>query len=298
MVAYRKQGVAIFRARARGRKEGSGRKLEPWQMGQVARAIRDQCPDQLKLPFYLWTREAVVALVKRRYGVRISRWTAGRYLKRWGFTPQKPIRQAFERDEGAVRRWLKEEYPAIRQCAGRVRALIFWADEMGVRSDHSAGRSFSPRGQKPVVRGTGKRFGCNMISALTNQGHLVFRVFHERFTSAVFIDFLSRLVRQYPTRKIFLVVDRHPAHVSAATRAWVAAHKDRIELFFLPAYSPDLNPDEFLNQDVKNNAVARGRPRNREQLVKNVRGYLRRRQRQPGIVRQDFAAPSVRYAAA
>lgn len=295
--AFRRMGEALFQARKRGRKEGMARKLAPWQEAQVARAIRDKNPDQLKLPFYLWTRSAVVELVKRRYGIRISLATAGRYLARWGFTPQKPIKRALEQSREAVRRWLKVDYPAIRARAQAEGALIFWEDEMGIRSDHAAGRSFSPKGKTPVVVRTGKRFGCNMISAISNRGKLYFKLFTGRFNSGVFIDFLGRLIKQIPDRKIFLIVDGHSAHCSHATRAWVAAHADRIELFFLPPYSPELNPDEFLNQDVKSNAVGRKRATHLAELMTNVRGYLRSRQRVPESVRRYFHAPTVQYAA-
>lgn len=297
MVAFRGRGEALFEAKPRGRKEGEQRKLAPWQEAQLARAIRDKHPEQLKLPFYLWTRAAVVELVTRRYGIAISLATAGRYLNRWGFTPQKPVKRALEQNLEAVRQWLEEAYPAIRERAQAEGALIFWEDEMGIRSDHAAGRSFSPKGKTPVVARTGKRFGCNMMSAISNRGKLYFTVFTGHFTSQVFIDFLGRLLQQIPGRKIFLIVDGHSAHRSRATRGWVAAHADRIELFFLPPYSPELNPDEFLNQDVKSNAVGRKRATSVTELMANVRAYLRSRQRSLEAVRRYFWAPTVQYAA-
>lgn len=296
--AYRREGERVFEAGRRGRPKGSGRRLKSWQMAQLARTLREKSPEQLKLPFYLWTRDAVVELIERRYGVRVSRWTAGRYLKKWGFTPQKPVRRAFEQDEAAVRRWLNEEYPEIRRRAKAERARIYWGDEMGLRSDHAAGRSFSPKGKTPVIRGTGKRFGCNMISAITNRGHLSFKVFDRYFTGAVFIDFLSRLVRQNKGRKIFLIVDGHPAHRGRKVQDWFEKRAEEIELFFLPGYSPELNPDEMLNQDVKSNAIGRQRPRSAEDLKGSVRSYLHRRQRQPHIVRCYFHESHVLYAAA
>lgn len=297
MVAFRRRGEALFQARKRGRKEGAARKLAPWQEAQVARAIRDKNPEQLKLPFYLWTRSAVVELVERRYGLRISLATAGRYLDRWGFTPQKPVRRALEQNREAVQRWLEEEYPGIRDRAQVEGARIFWEDEMGIRSDPAAGRSFSPKGKTPVVVRTGKRFGCNMISAISNRGKLSFKVFTGRFNSQVFIDFLGRLIKQIPGRKIFLIVDGHSAHCSRLTRHWVEAHADRLELFFLPPYSPELNPDEFLNQDVKSNAVGRKRPTDLAELMTNARSYRRSRQPSPETVRRSFHAPTVQYAA-
>ena len=157
-----------------------------------------------------------------------------------------------------MKRWLEEEYPAIRVAAKKEKALIYWADGMGVRSDHRAGRSYAPQGKTPAIAGTGQRFGCNVVSALTNRGHLSFMVFKKGFTAPVFLQFLRRLVKQAP-RKVFVIVDKHPVHRSKKVPAWLAQNATRIRLFFLPGYSPELNPDEMVNQDVKTNAVGRKR---------------------------------------
>jgi transposase len=292
--AYREGGEKALKAKRRGRRKGGS--LLPWQAAQIAKTVIDRHPEQLKLPFYLWTREGVGQLMERRFGIRLSVWTVGRYLARWGFTPQKPLRRAYEKNPEKVRRWLEEDYPRIRKQAKREKAGIYWGDEMGLRSDHSVGRSYGRRGQKPVIPGTGQRFGCNMISAITNQGQLNFMVFKEQFRNEVFKEFLRRLVRQ-SKRKVFLIVDGHPVHRAKKIKQWVEENADHISLFFLPGYSPELNPDEILNQDVKSNSVGRKRPHNQKQLLANVRGYLRGRQRQPHIVKRYFNEKHVRYAA-
>jgi transposase len=291
--AYRTGGTKALKARRRGRPKGGT--LLPWQAAQIARTINDRRPEQLKLPFYLWTREGVRELIQQRFGIDLSLTTVGRYLARWGFTPQKPVRRAFEKNPGAVRRWLAEEYPTIRKQAKREGAEIDWCDEMGLRSDHAVGRSYGRRGRTPVIPGTGQRFGCNMISAITNRGHLAFMVFKERFQADVFLDFLKRLIRQVK-RKVFLIADRHPVHRAGKVKMWLAENEHRIRLFFLPSYSPELNPDELLNQDVKSNALGRRRPRTRDEMVESIRQYLRKRQRQPSVLKSYFDEPHVRYA--
>jgi len=292
-------GSAALRPRKRGPKPhptidaATGRK--------VVRQIVDHCPDQLLLPFALWTREAVRELLDRRYGIKLAVTTVGRYLRSWGLTPQKPVRGAYEKDDRAVRAWLQERYPAIHARAKRENAEIHWGDEMGLRSDHQTGRSYSPKGQTPVVPGTGKRFSCSMISTITNRGSLSFMVYTKKFTAEVLIGFLARLLRQQPVRrggKIFLIRDGHPVHKSAKARRWILAHGDRIELFLLPSYSPEVNPDELLNQDVKSNALGRRRPRDLEEMIAGTRSYLRSTQRQPHIVSAYFREEHVRYAAA
>jgi transposase len=294
MQLYRSKGTAGLRAHKRGRPAGG--RLQGWQAAQITRTIVDRCPDQLKLPMYLWTREAVALLIKRRFGIEVSVWTAGRYLCKWGFTSQKPVRRAFEQDAEEVRRWLEVEYPRLKALAKRDGAEIYWGDEMGLRSDHAAGRSYGRKGKTPVIPGTGKRFGCNMVSAITNRGQLYFMVFKSRFQSEVFVRFLQRLSKQVK-RKIYLIVDSHPVHRSTSVRRWVDDRRGEMKLFFLPGYSPELNPDEYLNQDVKSNAVGRRRPTTQTEMLMNVRGYLRSTQRQPGVVVKYFCADSVRYAA-
>lgn len=292
--AHQKGGDAALKAHKRGPKHQS--RLAGHQAATVVRLITDRCPDQLKLPFALWTRDAVRQLIENRYGISVSVWTVGRYLQRWGFTPQKPLRRAYEQDPQAVQRWLERDYPAIRRPARTERAQIHWGDEMGMRSDHQAGRSYGLKGHTPVIPGSGQRFGCNMISTVTNRGRLAFMVFKKRFTGTVMIDFLQRLIKRNQ-QKVFLIVDGHPVHRSRQVKGWVYRHRRRIRLFFLPGYSPQLNPDELLNQDVKTNAVGRNRPQNQPEMMRQVRSYLRSTQRRPQIVKNYFKHKDVHYAA-
>ena len=266
------------------------------QEKQAKKMIVDKCPDQLKLPFALWTREAVGDYLRDAFGVDVSVWTIGRYLKNWGFSPQKPVYKAYEQKSPEVRKWLKKEYPAIKQRASEENGEIHWADEMGMRSDHQAGTTWAPKGKTPVIVKTGKRFRLNMISSLTNRGKLEFMLFKEGFTAGIFIDFLGRLIR-YNRRKVFIIVDGHPAHKAKMVKEWLEEHSDRIELFFLPAYSPELNPDELVNQDVKTNAVGKHRTLNVDQLKSNVENYLSKRRNNPTQVRKYFHEKNVRYAA-
>jgi transposase len=175
MALYNENGWNALKAKPKGRKKKST--LLPWQAAQTVRTIEDRCPDQIKLPYVLWTREAVCDLIEKRFGIRRSVWTIGRWLANWGFTPQKPMRRALEQDPVAIKKWLDEEYPAIKEDAKREKAIIYWCDEMGLRSDDAVGRSFARKGNTPIMHATGKRFGCNMISAIANRGEMAFMVF-------------------------------------------------------------------------------------------------------------------------
>jgi len=294
--ALRALGEAAVVQQRRGRRAGEVAKLSPLQQVQIQRQIREKNPDQLQLPFALWTREAVRDLVARRFGVTLAIRTVGDYLRRWGFTPQKPIQRAYERDQAAVNRWLAEAYPALRARAKRERAMILWGDEMGIRSDHARGRSFSPAGTTPVVGKTGRRFSCNVIQAVGNRGELWFRVFQGRFSQEVFIDFARRLIKTAKGRKLILIVDGHPGHRGKNARRFIADHADLLEVIYLPGYSPDLNPAEYLNNDTKHRVLSK-RPKTPEELAERARSHLHRRQKQPHVVRSFFQHPSVAYAA-
>jgi transposase len=294
--AFRRSGEAGLAQQRRGRRAGEVAKLAPWQQAQIVKTITEKNPDQLQLPFALWTREAVRDLVERRFSVRLAIRTVGDYLGRWGFTPQKPTQRAYERDQAAVERWLAESYPALRARAKKEGAQILWGDEMGIRSDHARGRSFAPAGQTPVVGKTGRRFSVNVIQAVGNRGELWFRVFAGRFGQDVFIDFLRRLVKTAQGRKLILVVDGHPGHRGKKARSFIDAHRELLEVVYLPGYSPDLNPAEYLNNDTKH-GVLKTRPATPDELAGRTRSHLHRRQKQPHVVRGFFRHPAVAYAA-
>lgn len=289
----RKYGLQGLKAKKKGPKGKTSLTAE--QIRFIRRKITDKQPDQMKLAFYLWTQEAVADLIKKKYGITLSKSTVGRYLREWGFSPQKPIHKAVEQDPEAVKHWLEEEYPSIVERARQEQATIYWGDEMGIRSDDHRGRSYAPIGQTPVITTTGKRFGCNMISALSNRKKLFFMIFTKKFNADMFIVFLSRLTKQLHG-KIFLIVDHHRVHESQKVTKWVERNHKKIELFFLPAYSPELNPDELLNQDVKANAVNRTNILTSQDLTKAVRKYLHRRQKQPDTIHNYFQGKHVQYA--
>lgn len=290
-------GPDVLASGKRGRPAGSGAVLKPWQAAKIVNLIRDRMPNQLKLPFYLWTREAVQRLIHDEFGIDLAPTTMGLYLKRWGFTVQKPAVRAYERNEADVLEWLEKKYPAIAERAKKEGALIWWGDETGVRSRHVSGTTFGVKGQTPIVRATGKWFGCNLISAITNRGELAFMLYEGSFNAATFQDFLERLIKQ-ADKKIFLVLDNLRVHHAKVLRPWLAANAEKIELFFLPSYSPDLNPNEILNQDIKTNSVGKERARTKDELKSNTIAHLVKRQSQPEVVASFFGETHVRYAAA
>ena len=213
-------------------------------------------------------------LVRRRFRVRLAVRTMGTYLARWGFTAQKPLRRAYEQDPAAVRRWLRRDYPAIAARAKAEGGTIFWGDETGLRSDDVRGRSYAPRGRTPEVRVNHKRAGLGLISAVTNKGELRWMVLDSAVKAPSLLRFLARLVRD-ADRKVFLILDRLPVHRSAKVRAWLAGREAEIEVFHLPGYSPELNPDEGINGDLKQAVTRKAPARSKAQLKRAVVGHMR-----------------------
>jgi transposase len=293
---FAEQGLAGLASGPRGPAPGTGRFLEPQQEAQIRALISRHTPDELGLPFALWSRAAVRMLIERHCGVRLAVRTIGTYLARWGFTAQKPLRRAYEQSPKAERRWLRQDYPAIAARAKGEKGTIFWGDETGLRSDDVRGRSFAPRGQTPVVRPSHKRARLGLISALTNKGELRWMVLDGAIKAPDLLRFLARLVRD-ARQKVFLILDRLPVHRSAKVRDWLVGREAEIEVFYLPGYSPELNPDEGLNGDLKQ-AVTRKEPaRSKAQLKRAVVGHLRRLSKLPDRVRSFFGHKTFRYAA-
>lgn len=291
---YKQKGLRGLTSKKRGVQ--GGKKINGKQAAEVRQLIRNKLPDQLKLPFGLWTREAVQQLLLDRYNIELSRWQVGRYLKDWGYTPQKPISKAFEQKPEKVKQWLEQEYPAIKKRAVKEDAVIYFGDKTGMRSDHQAGKSYAPKGETPVIKKTGQRFSLNMISAISNRGYLQFMIIDGRFNSEVFETFLKQMIK-YSRQKIYFVTDGHPAHKTKRLNEWLSENKDRIEVFFLPPYSPELNPQEYLNQDVKTNVIGKKRPINKAQMRMNVEDFMFTRKNDRRQVQKYFRVSHVRYEA-
>jgi transposase len=294
---FEREGMKGLKPGKRGRRQGEQRRLDHEQERSIQHMLVDKMPDQMKLSFALWTRKAVQEAIARQYQVKLPIRTVGEYLSRWGFTPQKPVKRAYEQQPERVQRWLDEEYPGIARRAHEEKAAIFWGDETGISSQDNRGRGYAPKGRTPVVYGPGKRFSTSMISAINNQGKLQFMVYEGALQIPTFLTFLRRLTKD-TDRKIFLIVDNLRVHHAKKVQEWTERHSDLIELFFLPPYSPEHNPDEYINQDVKANLREKPFPQSDRELTAGLRSYMRSLQRKTGKVIRFFEHEMVRYAKA
>ena len=293
---YLREGSSAIKLGQRGRRHGGSRKLTSEQEREVKKLLVDKTPDQLKLPFALWTRDAVRLAIKERCGTDLPLRTISDYLKRWGFTPQKPTKRAYEQNPRHVQQWLDTTYPVIAAQARQEKAEIHWGDETGVQSGNYTAKGFSPKGKTPVVRITAKKSRINMISSITNQGKVRFMLYREKMASQVFIKFMSRLIKDAP-RKVFLIVDNLRVHHGKKVKEWLDANKEKIEVFYLPSYSPELNPDEYLNGNLKNKIRSGIPARNEKDIVSKTRSFMKTLQKRPQHVKKYFKHPAVAYAA-
>jgi len=255
--------------------------------------IADKTPDQLKLPFALWTSRVVRDLIEARLGKRLGLSTVQLYLRRWGLTPQKPLARARERSPAAIKAWLESGYPAIAERAKKEKAVIYWGDETGISNQDQIGRSWAPKGQTPVITRTSKRASKSLISAVSNRGLMRFMFYDGALNVDLFIAFLRRLIKD----EVFLIVDNLKVHHAKKVMSWVKSHAHEVELFFLPSYAPDHNPDEFLNGDLKQKLRQKPQAATKDDLVKSTRNVMRAIQRSPERIKTYFMAKPVKYAA-
>jgi len=291
LARYRQGGWGGLKTGARS---GRPRKLDASRLKFVYDLVTHKNPLQLHFPFALWTCEMVAKVIEREFGVTLSRWSVSRLLKQLGLTPQRPNFRAWEQDPDAVRRWASRQFPALRAYAKRIGAKVYFADEAAVSSDFPSGTTWARKGHTPVVRATGQRFSCNLVSAISPSGTLRFMVTERRMNAALFGEFLDRLMTG-EEGQVVLVLDGHPVHRSRAVKEHAKQFGGRLHLYILPGYSPELNPDEQVWNWIKNHRIGRQLPKSRENLMAMVRNGLRSLQKRIAVLVGFFRDPNLSY---
>jgi transposase len=295
--AYTRDGREALPHDRTGRPEGSGRTLSDQQAQQIQTKLGAHSPEDLGIPAPLWTRRAVQQLIRNELGVVMPVRTVGSYLHRWGYTAKRPRRHAKKQDPEEIREWLEETYPAIEQQAEKEDAEIHWCDETGVGADEYPACGYAPVGEPVTMEVPGPHIRMNQIWTITNEGRVRFMTYARTMNAALFLVFLGRLLRS-TTGKLFVIADRLRAHETPEVAAWVAAHRDRIELFYLPTHAPELNATEYLNNDLKGQVNAAGLPDNKGALRSRLQGFMNKLRWLPQHVRNYFKHPCMLYAMA
>jgi transposase len=294
--AYTTEGLSSLPGDRTGRPPGSGRLLSDQQARHLQGLIDNQSPEELGIPHALWTRRAVRDLTRKECGIDLAERTVGAYLRRWGYTSKKPSRHSRYQDPDEVVQWLEETYPAIEAQAAREDAEILWTDEVGVEADQHPGSGYARIGERATMEVPGPHIRVNQITAISNEGTIRFMTYKGALHAAVFLLFLRKLVAK-ATRKILLIADRLQAHKTPEVLAWLEDHQDKIEVFYLPAYSPELNPVEYLNNDMKGAVNKVGLPEDRGTLHTRILAFMGGLANLPTHVISYFLHPWVQYAA-
>ena len=295
--AYADGGLDALPHDRSGRPVGSGRVLSDQQAAHIQQQLRTHQPEELGIAAPLWTRRAVGELIRQQCDIALAVRTVGLYLQRWGFTRKRPRRHARDQDPEEVRQWLEETYPAIEERARQEGAEIHWGDEVGVAADQQPACGYAPQGQAATMDVPDPHIRANQISTITNAGKVHFMTYLGTMNAALFMVFLERLLRS-TTGKVFLIVDRLRAHLTPEVTAWVTAHRERLEVFYLPCYAPELNADEYLNNNLKGEVNAAGLPHNKDEVRSRMQEFMRKLLHLPQRVMSYFQHPSVQYAAA
>jgi transposase len=294
--AYRADGLPALPGGRTGRPLGSGRFLSDQQAQRLQARIDFHSPEEGGIPHASWTRRAVRDLIRQEFGIDLAERTVGLYLRRWGYTSKRPSRHARRQDPDEVEQWLLETYPTIEEQAAREGAEILWTDEVGVAADHHPGCGYARAGERAIMDVPGPHLRVNRISAISNEGTVRFMTYRGALNAAVFLLFLQKLVAG-AGRKILLIADRLQAHKTPAVEARVEAHRGQVEVFYLPAYSPELNPVEYPNNDLKGAVNEAGLPPDRTTLQGRLVDFMRRLVRAPQHVISYFLHPWTQYAA-
>jgi transposase len=293
--AFREGGIDALPQDRTGRPLGSGRILDDERSLHLREMIDEHSPEDWGIASPLWTRRAVRDLIRQQYGPAMPIRTVGEYLKRWGYTPKQPRRKAKGQDPEEIREWLENIYPAIEEAAQRQDAEIHWCDEKGVGGNEHVGRGYAPVGQTPEIEVSSSPCHMNLISTITTEGKVRFMTYRATMTGALFLVFLSRLL-QGARKKIFLIVDRLPAHEAEIVESWLQGREDRIEMFYLPRRAPELNPVEYLNNDVKTGTNATKLPDSEGELRSNLQRFMQKLAKLPEHIMSYFENPYIHYA--
>lgn len=293
---YEEGGLAALKPGTRGKRAGQGRTLMEEQEQAIRKIICDKRPEQLKMEFALWSRAAVMQFIEREYGIKLSVRGVGNYLSRWGFTPQ-PIKKACEQRPEAVQAWLNEQYPEIEKRTKAEVGETHWGDETALANTNVGGRSYAPAGKTPVTYTVGgTRQKLSMIATVTNQGKTRWMIIDEAFNSDKLIEFLEALIKD-AGKKVFLILDKLRVHHSKPVKAWVAERQDKIELFYLPNYSPELNPEERFNADLTHAIGTKVPVGTKTKLKLAATENMVKLEQSPERVKSSFQDPRVKYAA-
>lgn len=282
-VKARASGVASLK---RSYARGASLKLDNETMIWLKQSLI-QPATEWKFDVPLWNSVMVQTLLSKERNQQLSAVTVWRYLQRLGLTYQKPEKRYLEQNQELVDHWIKKEWPKVQQWVSENRAILYFEDESGVAMAPVIGKTWAPKGQTPIVRVTGRRGGITAMSAISPSGKLRFRLEDRRINSDIMIEFIKQIRHTHKRRKIALVMDRAPCHMSKKLLTYVGS-ANGLKLFHIPPRSPELNPDEKVWRHLKHVELKNHQAQNKEQLRNIVLARLRAMQKKPKMTANFF----------
>ena len=265
--------------------------IENWLKDTVI----DSTPKEHGYDTVLWTRDILAELINRYFLVKVGGSTVSMHLKKMGLSYQKPLYRAVERDPQEVEHFINIKFPMIQRVAEKLGADIGFEDEAGIGLSTHSGRTWGLRGRRPVVEATDQRGGYNVLSIVTNEGKMNYSIKDETINSECYIDFLKQLLRGRE-RPIVFLADHASFHKSKQVRNFVRSNRTKIRVFFLPKHAPDLNPDEQVWEEIKDNKIGRQAIRNKKELKEKLSSALKSLQRKAERIKSFFEISSTQYA--
>jgi transposase len=291
---YQKDGYAgLDTKKAPGVSPMVTEEMDVW----LKQTILDSTPEDFGYDTILWTCDLLAELLSNRYGVQVIGSTVNHHLHRLGLTNQTPNYIPREQDPVAIERFVKEQFHKIQSLAKKVGAEIGFEDEAAVDLRDHSGKTWGERGVRPDVYVTGQRGRLNILSVVTAQGTFDYQVTEQRINSKEYIEFLEKLIKDRAC-SIFLVVDRAPFHCSKQVRTFIWHHRRKIRLFYLPTYSPELNPDEHAWEEIKDKQLGRKSIKNKRDLKEHLQCALASLKDRADRIISFFHLPETQYAAA
>lgn len=292
---YLDGGFKAIALKQMGRPKGVYKKLTPEQEKRVQKSIVDKFPNQLKLEGFLWDIKNISGLINDFYGIKMPNSTMSLYLNRWGFTPQRPTKQNYKQNPEKIKKWVEEEYPVIKTLAKDEKGEIFWGDETGIQNETNYIRGFAPKGETPVLKVDSTKLRINMISAINNQGKVKFMIYKENMNQQMLIIFMDRLIKDTEV-KVFLILDNLKVHHGQIVKAWLDERENEIQVFYLPSYAPEYNPDEYLNGNLKRDIASKEHAHTIDKMEKNARSFMEKMESDPEHIISFFRHEKLKYA--
>lgn len=286
---YKSGGKNVLKSR---KALGPNFKLTPKEMREVLNILKKDATN-FRFETPLWTTKRLGLVIEKKTGKKLHNSNVWRLLKRMGLSNKKPEKRAYEQNPKEAKKWLREEWPKIQEHARRWQAIIYFQDETSVSLIPVMGKTWYKKGKTPVVKLTGKKGSFPVSSAISPRGKMLFRIEKDVINSSTFIEFLKKIRQHSPNRKVIVVTDKARPHIARAVKDYAEANNKKFAIYYLPSYSPELNPDEGVWGYLKGKKLKSHTAMSKDELKRKTMSHLKSMQQRPMLIQSFFHAINV-----